>query len=75
MFVPRSGEFSPSAIEGQWITGIGWEGGLLVAKAARTVQRRDKQVGIVAQELELAPELELDLELELACFAHSRLTG
>ena len=52
---------------GGGMTGIGWKGGLLIAKAARTVQRRDKQVGIIAQEL--------DLELDLACFAHSRLTG
>ena len=30
--------------QGPHWTGIGWEGGLLAAKAARTVQRRDKQV-------------------------------
>ena len=29
--------------QGPHWTGIGWEGGLLVAKAARTIQRRDKQ--------------------------------
>ena len=29
------------------VTGIGWEGGLLVAKAARRVQRRDKQVNTI----------------------------
>ena len=63
MLVQQSDKISPSTIEGQSMTGIGWEGGLLVAKAARIVQRRDKQVGTVAQ------------ELELTCFAHSRLTG
>ena len=67
MLVQQSDKISPSTIEGQSMTGIGWEGGLLVAKAARIVQRRDKQVGTVAQEL--------DPELELTCFAHSRLTG
>ena len=39
--------------QGPHWTGIGWEGGLLVAKAARTVQRKDKQAN--ATILEFSP--------------------
>ena len=39
--------------KGPYWTGIGWEGGLLVAKAARTIQRRDKQANATILEFSL----------------------
>ena len=39
--------------QGPHWTGIGWEGGLLVAKAARTIQRRDKQANATILEFSL----------------------
>ena len=48
------------------LTGIGWEGGLLVAKAARVVQRRDKQVNTIVLFVKM-----INMEFEDVCFTHT----